>query len=477
MAENQIMMNYEETLEKIHSFNVFGSRLGLERMNKLLSLLGDPHEKLRVIHVAGTNGKGSVCRYVYSVLSDAGYKVGAYFSPYIERFTERIELAGQEISEQDLALYAERTLHAIDIMLAEGFESPTEFELVTAIGFLYFAEKEADFVILEVGLGGSGDSTNVCKKPLATAITSISYDHMAQLGNTLELIAADKAGILKESAPAVVCVNDFGAFEVIRGKAEILNVPFINVLEAEVSNMEEKLGGIRLSVVFSINNKKREYKDIEISMSGRHQADNALCALHIIEIIKDSGYDISDKAVYDGIKKAFQPARFEIVRREPYLILDGAHNEAGVKALADTLLAHFPEGKFLLCIGVLKDKEFDKMARELCRLNADIIITSVPNPRSMAAAELADVFSGLEPYKSGNRSVFVREDYRQAVKLAEELEGRNRSGQVKPDGAFEAPAEIYGCRAVEIGGGYDAVVWAGSLYLIGPVRSLVRSED
>lgn len=441
------MMTYKETLEKIHSFNVFGSRLGLERMNKLLSLLGNPHEKLRVIHVAGTNGKGSVCRYVYSVLSEAGYRAGAYFSPYIERFTERIELAEQEISEDDLAAYTERALAAVDIMLEEGFESPTEFELVTAIGFLYFAEKKADFVILEVGLGGSGDSTNVCEKPLATAVTSISYDHMAQLGNTLEQIAADKAGIIKEGAPAVVCVKDTGAFEVIRSRAEVLHAPFINVLEAEVSDMEEKLGGSRFSVIFNINGNCYKYKNIEISMSGQHQTDNALCALHIIEIIRESGYDISNKAVYDGMKKAFQPARFEIVPKDPYWILDGAHNEAGIRAFADTLLLHFPKGKFLLCIGILKDKEFDKMARELCRLDADIVVTSVPNPRSMAAGELAEVFGGLEPYKSGGRSVFAREDYRQAVRLAEEMSGA-----------------------------YDAVVWAGSLYLIGPVRNMVRDD-
>ena len=189
-------MNYEEAIEKIHSFNVFGSRLGLERMKKLLELLGNPHENMKIIHVAGTNGKGSVCRYVYSVLEENGYRTGAYFSPYIENFTERIEFDRKEISRADLVRYTEEAIQGVEQMLTLGYESPTEFELVTAVGLLYFAAKKADYVVLEVGLGGKGDSTNICDKPVVTAITSISYDHMAQLGNTLELIAADKAGII-----------------------------------------------------------------------------------------------------------------------------------------------------------------------------------------------------------------------------------------------------------------------------------------
>ena len=173
--------NSKKAIEKIHEFERFGSILGLERMNDLLKLLGNPHEDLKVIHVAGTNGKGSVCRYIYSVLRAAGYKTGIYISPFIEIFNERIELDGEYISDEDLALYTDRVLQAAKAMTDAGKQSPTEFEVVTAIAFLYFKEKDCDYVVLEVGLGGSGDSTNVCKSPLMTVITSISMDHMDRL--------------------------------------------------------------------------------------------------------------------------------------------------------------------------------------------------------------------------------------------------------------------------------------------------------
>ncbi len=177
-------MTYQETLDRIHSFQRFGSKLGLERMRRLMELLGDPQETMKVIHVAGTNGKGSVCRYLYSALQENGYKTGLYTSPFLERFTERIECNGWEISEEDLARYTEKVLEVIDAMIEEGMESPTEFELITAIAFLYFSEQEIDYLVLEVGLGGTGDSTNMVSRPIASVITSISFDHMEYLGDT-----------------------------------------------------------------------------------------------------------------------------------------------------------------------------------------------------------------------------------------------------------------------------------------------------
>ena len=185
-------------IDKIHQFNRFGSRLGLERMTVLLEKLGNPQEDLKVIHVAGTNGKGSVCKYLEEGLSACGYKIGLYTSPFIEKFNERIRLGGEDISDSDLQVFTERVLKASDEMVAEGMDSPTEFEVVTAIAFLYFKEKGADITVLEVGLGGIGDSTNVITKSMACAITSISFDHMDRLGETLEEIAANKAGIIKE---------------------------------------------------------------------------------------------------------------------------------------------------------------------------------------------------------------------------------------------------------------------------------------
>ena len=469
-------MTYEEAIEKIHSFQVFGSRLGLERMKERLRLLGDPHRDLKIIHAAGTNGKGSVCRYVYSALQENGYRCGAYFSPYIENFTERIEFDGKEISREALAHHTELCLKAADRMMSEGFESPTEFELVTAVGLSYFAEEKADFVILEVGLGGKGDSTNICDKPIVTAITSIAFDHMAQLGNTLELIAADKAGILKADVPAVVCVPDAGPMEVIRARAKELRAPLIDVTKFRVENIREDLGGSRFDAVLEgfselrsffadaeknpaggsarfgdrafprQNGGKRQasdpqFKNIEISMHGRHQISNALCALSMIEVMRETGILMTEEKIRRGMKKAVQKARFEIVEKSPYVILDGAHNPAGAKALTETVLTHFSGKRILLCAGILKDKACREMAELLTALRADLILTNVPNPRTMEAGELADIFLSFDLYGKRERETAVIPDWAEAVARAEERKGD-----------------------------YDLVLWAGSLYLMGEVR-------
>ena len=206
-------------VDKIHEFRRFGSVLGLERMNDVLSKLGDPQGDLKVIHVAGTNGKGSVCKFLEGGLSSCGYNVGLYTSPYIESFNERIRLGGHDISDSDLEVYTDRVLAKVDELVSEGKDSPTEFEVITAVALLYFKEKNADIVILEVGLGGSGDSTNVVKEPLASVICSISYDHMDRLGNTLEEIAADKAGIIKPGCPVISNVPEHGSAAVIARRA------------------------------------------------------------------------------------------------------------------------------------------------------------------------------------------------------------------------------------------------------------------
>ena len=435
-------MNYDQALEQIHTFNVFGSKLGLERMKKLLSLLGDPHKDMKIIHVAGTNGKGSVCRYLYTVLNECGYRTGAYFSPYLEDFTESIECGGRQISHDELPVYTEQALDAVEQMISEGYESPTEFELVTAIGLLYFKAVNADFVILEVGLGGRGDSTNICDHPVATVIASISYDHMNVLGSTLEEIAYDKAGIIKRGVPVCVNVKDEGAFNVIKKQADELSAPVIDLRQAAVDVKSCDING---SMFTAGIDGLALFNDITIKMRGQHQIENALCALAAIAVMRIQGFSVPDECVRSGMRKAFQPGRFEVISNDPYTIIDGAHNRAGVQALVETLMQEFgagaPEKRMLLCTGILADKETRIMAEQLARLRADIITTTVPNPRAMAAEELAGVFSALEPYRSGERTVISVDDWRSALAEAQE-----RSS------------------------GYDVIVWAGSLYLIGPVR-------
>lgn len=431
-------MNYDEALETIHSYLRFGSKLGLSRMNGLLDRLGHPEKDLKVIHIAGTNGKGSVCRYIYTILNEAGYRAGAYFSPYIEKFTERIECAGEQISEEDLARYTETVNDKAQEMVNSGEESPTEFEIVTAIGFMYFADQNTDFVVLETGLGGTGDSTNVIEKPLVTIITSVDYDHMAVLGNTLPEIAANKAGIFKKGVPAAVFIKDEEARAVASDRAAELGAPFYDINGASVSDVVKDIEGYSFSADYDINGVHHSYKDIRLAMAGMHQVENALCALYAVDILRGEGVDISDEALRSGFAKSVQPARFEVLYTDPYIILDGAHNYAGAKALAYTLHEVLDGRNILLCIGILEDKEYQKMAQVLNKLHCDIICTSVPSERGMPAFNLADAFGRVGGFVIG-----IYDNYLDA---------------------FDA--------SVRAAGAYDAIVWAGSLYLMGPIRTL-----
>ncbi len=439
-------MTYEQALEKIHSYIRFGSKLGLKRILELLKRLGDPHQDLKVIHVAGTNGKGSVCRFMYEVLNDAGFRTGAFFSPYIENFTERIQFAGSEISEEDLAACAEKVLEKAEEMVSDGLESPTEFEIVTAVGLLYFADQDPDFVILEVGMGGVDDATNVFEKPVVTAITSVDFDHMEVLGDTLPAIAEYKSGILKKKIPAVISVKDEQARAVVRQKAGELDAPFYDVTASEIADVVMDVSGYSFSVSFEMDGKAVEYKDVKLTMPGMHQVENAVCALHMIEILIRSGYSISEENIRKGLLDAVQPARFEVMYDDPcYIILDGAHNYGGARALAYTLHELFDGKNILLCIGILKDKEYDKMAKMLTKLHCDVICTSVPSvpERRMPAFDLADAFG-----RAGAFVIGIYDDYREAVDAS--------------------------VRSLH---NYDAVVWAGSLYLMGPVRRFFEGGE
>lgn len=444
-------MTYEEAINKIHSYLVFGSKLGLHRMKSLLGVLGNPQDSLKIVHIAGTNGKGSVSRYIYTMLQECGYKAGIYISPYIDRFTERIEFDGRQISPEDLAKYTKIVTEAADAMVARGEESPTEFEIITAIGFLYFKEMEADVVVLEVGLGGDGDSTNVCSKPEVTVITSISYDHMEQLGNTLEEIAACKAGILKDGVPAVVCVDDPGAEAVIRGVAEKHHAPYIRVRDFEARDVMKSVEGYSFEAELDLSALDPEYGNmktgrVQLSMQGMHQVDNALCALGAVTAMKLRGWDrISPEKMLSGITRAVQPARLEVMNRDPYVIVDGSHNPAGAKCLADTVLDNFRGKRILLINGILRDKSYEEMVDEYLRFEPDVMTAEVPNPRTMDPKDLAEVFRSRELYSSGRRSVGVLESPEQMKEFVSGALGR-----------------------------YDLIVFAGSLYLMGDVRRMLK---
>lgn len=433
-------------IDRIHEFNKFGMVLGLSRMEELLRRLGDPQDTLNVIHVAGTNGKGSVSKYLEEGLAACGYKMGLYTSPYIEKFNERIRFDGADISDEDLEYYGQKVVDAAEAMVADGKDSPTEFEVVTAIAFLYFAGKKADITILEVGLGGIGDSTNVVKHPLASVITSISYDHMAQLGNTLAEIAVNKAGIIKTGCPVISNVPERDAAKIIARKAYAMGSRLFDVsgIRAAVSEQTP------FSQVVSMELYEKSYSDVEISMVGKHQAENLKTALATLEILRKSGaVKLDREALYAGLKRARQPGRFEVIgggpeagdESKPLVIIDGAHNEAGAQALQETMAQYFAGKKILLVAGILADKQIDSIVKFLTKITDHIIVTEPDNPRKLAASE-----------------------------LAKHMADAGVTAEVMAD------AEAAMHRAKELADGYDVILFAGSLYLIGDVRRLWRNE-
>lgn len=425
-------------IDRIHEFNRFGMVLGLDRMEELLRRLGNPQDDLKVIHVAGTNGKGSVSKYLEEGLSACGYKMGLYTSPYIETFNERIRYDGADISDEDLEYYGQKVVSAAEAMVADGLDSPTEFEVVTAIAFLYFADRQADITILEVGLGGIGDSTNVVKSPLASVITSISYDHMAQLGSSLAEIAVNKAGIIKTGCPVIANVPQRDAAKIIARKAYAMGSRLYDISGIRAAVSDETPFSQKVSMELY----EKSYSDVEISMVGRHQAENLKTALATLEILRKSGaVKLAREALYEGLKRARQPGRFEVISEDPVVIIDGAHNEAGAQALQETMAQHFAGKKILLVAGILADKEIDSIVKFLTKITDHIIVTEPDNPRKLAAE-----------------------------KLAEHVAEFGVAAEAVPD----VEAAVH--RAKELADDYDVILFAGSLYLIGDVRRLWRNE-
>ena len=442
MNVNTDKTNSKAAIEKIHKFERFGMILGLERMNSLLKLLGNPQDDLKIIHVAGTNGKGSICRYIYSVLQVGGYKTGLYTSPFLEVFNERIELDGKYISNEDLAVYTDRVLKCVETMTQRGEQSPTEFEVVTAIAFLYFKEKGCDYAIMEVGLGGSGDSTNVCKAPLISVIASISYDHTDRLGNTLAEIAGEKAGIIKEGCPVVTSAEAPEALEVIERKAEELGCMYFETRHVPYAVKSQDLGGS----VFDVNIQGVTYENLEISMLGEHQIKNAICALAALSIIEERG-DVSlhRDDIYKGFKAAKQIGRLEVMSAQekvPVVIIDGAHNPDSAASLRKAMKEYMPDKKILMVTGMLADKDTESILREFTAITDRFIATEPENPRKLDAESLQ---AKIEAMGASCESI---PDCREAVKAA-----------------------------AERGKDFDAVLYAGSLYMIGAIRGLLRQGE
>lgn len=404
-------MKYDEIVNYIESSMKFGCRPGLERTAKLLDFLGNPHKKLRLIHVAGTNGKGSTTAMIANILSCAGYSTGMYTSPHLYRNTERMTIDGREITEEDFAGYAQEVLDKVKQMRESGLEEPTQFEMYTAMALLYFERKNVDFAVIEVGLGGRYDATNVID-PLLSVITSISLDHMDILGDTIEKIAFEKAGIIKEGGTVILYPQLFHETEAV--VEQVCRERNAKLIKAEVSSLELKSYNESGQIVdFQYMN--YDIPAIKLPLIGDHQIKNAAVALAAIAELDKAGYNVGSEAVRRGLETVSWPCRLSIVSKEPLMLIDGAHNEDGIDSLRSALSKYFSSKKIIFVIGMLKDKDYENAVRKLMPMANYAIATEPLSERSLSADAMAEA---VKPYCS---RVITEPDIAKAIAAAKEL--------------------------------------------------------
>ncbi len=372
-------MSYEETLQYIHNVKWQGSKPGLERTERLLKALGNPEKKLKFVHIAGTNGKGSAAACIASVLQRAGYKTGLYTSPFILRFNERMQVNGVHITDDELETMTDEIRPFADAMTDDP---PTEFELITALAMKHFLYKQCDIVVLEVGMGGELDSTNVIETPEVAVITAIGLDHTAELGSTIREITSAKAGIIKPDGDVVLYGGDADVEDVVaqtcaRQNARLHRTDFtlLNILTADLDG-----------VMFDFS----PYKNIRLPLVGTYQPRNAAVAITALEILRVKGYTITDDDIIDGLAVVKWPGRFEILARAPVFILDGAHNPHGVAATAESLRQYFGDKKIVFILGVMADKDIGEMIPYIDALAERYIAVQPNHPRAMKAEQLRD---------------------------------------------------------------------------------------
>jgi len=423
-------MTTQQALDYIHSVCWKGMMPGLSRINALLEKMGNPHKTMKYVHIAGTNGKGSTAAMTASILRKAGYCTGLYTSPYIYQFGERMQVNGEMISDEELVAITEYVKPLADSME----ETPTEFELTTAIGFEFFKRRGCDIVVLEVGLGGLLDATNVISTPEVAVITNIGLDHTDILGNTLEEIAFNKAGIIKENGHAVI----------YRGKPSVEAVFEKACAERNVKLKKANFEGLKLKAhdlfeqVFDCG----DYTDLHLPLLGDHQLHNAAVVLAVAETLQEKGWNITKENIYEGIRDVSWPGRFDIVSRDPLFIIDGGHNPQCLEALVKNIEDYLTGRRVIALTGVLADKDYGDMYRPVMALIEEFVCVTPPNPRRLPAAELA-----MHLQNAGAKATAcetVAEGVRKAIELA------------KDDGA---------------------VLCFGSLYTIGDIRNALVEQQ
>ena len=373
-------MTYNEAKEYLKAASAKGSILGLERVVELLHLMDDPQEKVKVIHVAGTNGKGSFGAMMTSVLREAGYKTGGFSSPAITDITDSYRINGTEISHEKFT----ELIGEIAELCEKMDEKPTEFEIMAAAAYELFYREGCDIAVIECGMGGDTDATNVINKPVLSVITNVQSDHCKFLGNTIAEIAAHKAGIIKEGCPVFFGGDDAEAFEVVSAKAREVGAPFRFMDYSDVS-------GVR----FSLDGMEFDYKDklYKVPLLGVYQLNNALNVIFCSEILTKKGYNIDYGDIRRGLAKTEWHGRFEMLRRDPYVIFDGAHNPDGIRFASESIERYFGRKKVAMLIGVMADKDYRLYSEMLGNHAAKVFTVKPDNPRALDSASLAKVFS------------------------------------------------------------------------------------
>lgn len=371
-------MDVKEAIAYINHYSWSKSRPGLSRTKELLERLENPQKRLKFIHVAGSNGKGSTCAMLESVLRQAGYKTGFYLSPYVEDFRETFQICGTMISDEELCRITEQVKKEAEEMA----DHPTQFEIKTAVAIKFFADNFCDIVVLETGMGGELDSTNVIDAPEAAVITNIGLEHTEFLGDTLEKIASAKAGIIKTGSDVICYENKPEVMQVIREKCQKEGC---RLHESSMSDIEP--------LSFGIEGQKFIWKGQELFLPllGKHQLANVCAVLRTIEALRDRDYSISDQQLFDGIASVKWPARFEVMNKNPLFIIDGGHNAQCAQAMADIISTYLPNEKFTFLTGILADKDYSTMIDSIAGFAEEFFCVTPDSPRALSAGELADI--------------------------------------------------------------------------------------
>ena len=426
-------MDYADCIAYLEQETKMGMIPTLERMKTLLELMGNPQKKLSCIHVAGTNGKGSAVAMLSSILQANGYQVGMYTSPHLLHYNERIQINHNPISDTDFAKYITK-IKSYCIQMAEP---PTLFEILTAAAFSYFADCDIDFVILEVGLGGRYDATNVIEKPLLSLIMSISFDHTAFLGNTLSEIAYEKCGIIKKNCPILLYPQQNEVYQIAKEIAEQQSAPFYceqeNIVQIQSMEIDK--------TVFSLQNHMVKYSQIVLPLSGTYQIQNCITVLNACAILQKNGISLSQSAILEGIANTKWSGRMEFIQQKPLLLLDGAHNVDGITKLAQTLPLYTKNKKITLLLGILQDKAFEAMIEKILPLVHQTVCTETRSHRKTDVSILKNIAATYQ------KPVFAEPNVEKAFALTKQITDEQ-----------------------------DIILCCGSLYLVGAMHGILQKE-